>query len=180
MGVVWDGRGMFGLIITSSQFVIALGVLAGVLTGLWKAGAWILRWAKRIESTIGTNGGSTIFQQFSLQTEHTERLSDAIAMHSSVVDLIPTPSFVIGPDGEVSSASVPFVVATHLTLEDLRNGGFRNLLTDNQRDRWDEAVEKRATYMQPVIIRGAPYQLVARPKFNDRRFVGWRVVLEAS
>jgi len=171
---------MFGLIVTSSQLVIALGVLVGVLTGAWKAGGWVYRWAKRIEKTIGTNGGSTIFQQFALQAENTERLSDAVAMHSSVVDLIPTPSFVVGPDGEVTSASVPFVVATHLTLEDLRNGGFRNLLTDEQRDRWDESVQKRATYMQPVAIRGVRYQLVARPKFNDRRFVGWRVVLEAS
>lgn len=171
---------MFSIIVTTSQLLTALGVIAGVLMVLWKFGKWFYKWAKRIEKTIGTNGGSTIFQQFDLMSKQNIAISDQVAMHSTVVDLIQTPSFAVGPDGEVASVSVPFVLATHMTLEEMQYGGWRSLMSAETRQQWDETVKAKSTFLSTVRIGGKIYEVAARPKFNEGRFVGWRAALEST
>ncbi len=154
---------MLGVILTSGQVVAALTGIAIAIGVLWKLGAKLVAWGKKMEAIIGSNGGTSLF--------------DAIVMLGSVVDLIAQPSLVCSTDGEVYSVSAPFVEATGWTYEHMAHGGFRNALSEKDRDMWDESVERRSTFARRVFMGKRQLDIIARPIFNQTKFLGWRVAV---
>ncbi len=154
---------MLGIILTSGQIIAALTGIVIAVGVLWRVGAKLVAWGKKMEAIIGSNGGTSLF--------------DAIVMLGSIVDLIQQPSFVCAPDGEVYSVSAPFVEATGWTFEHMRYGGFRTRLPDDDREDWDESVKRKATFNKRVTMDGKALEVIARPVFNQSKFLGWRVAV---
>lgn len=154
---------MLGVILTSGQVIAALTGIVIAIGVLWKLGTKVVAWGKKMEAIIGSNGGTSLF--------------DAIVMLGSVVDLIAQPSLVVSTDGEVYSVSAPFVEATGWTFEHMAHGGFRNHLSEKDRDDWDESVQRRSTFARRVTMGKKQLDIIARPIFNQTKFLGWRMAV---
>ncbi len=154
---------MLGIILTSGQVIAALTGIAIFFGVLWRLIAKLVAWGKKMEGIIGSNGGTSLF--------------DAIVMLGSIVDLIQQPSLVCAVNGEVYSVSAPFVEATGWTYEHMAHGGFRNALSEKDRDMWDESVERHATFARRVFMGKRQLDIIARPIFNQAKFLGWRVAV---
>lgn len=166
-----SGDRMFGLIVDLKNHLEAvLGALM-VIASLWR---FVIRpvWrrVKRIDDAIGSNGGSSLFEQI-------ENIKDILQVHASLADVIDRPSLFFSADGEVESVNVAFNDRTGWSIESLRRGGWRQLFARGDQDDWDEVVARQAVFQRVVTLGHSIFYLVAKPVFNGTKFLGWRAVL---
>jgi hypothetical protein len=123
-----------------------------------------------VENNIGTNGGSTVFNQF-------ESIKDTLQVTASLADVIDRPSIFFGPTGEVESINNAFTECTGWSIERLRRGGWRQLFNRDDLDYWDDTVERQAVFAHTAWLGGKSFYITAKPIFNGARFLGWRAVM---
>lgn len=162
---------MFSLIIdlkNNIEAVIAIGVALATLWRFIIRPAW--RFGQRMERAIGSNGGTSLFEQF-------EHLKDMLHIHASLEHAIDRPSLFISANGEVESVNVAFTERTGLSKDSLSWGGWRQLFTRDDQNDWDEVVARKSVFRREVILASVKFFLVANPVFNGDKFLGWRAVL---
>lgn len=166
-----SGDRMFGLILDLKNHLEAVFGLIALLAAAWRFAirpAW--RMVKRIDSAIGSNGGSSLFEQI-------EHLKDMLHIHASLEHVIDRPSLLLSADGEVQTVNVAFSEHTGWSVETLRRGGWRQLFARDDQDDWDEVVARQVVFSRVVTLGHLIFFLVAKPIFNGDKFLGWRAVL---
>lgn len=166
---------MFGLILDLKNHLEAIFGIVALLASAWR---FVIRpvWmrVKRIDAAIGSNGGSSLFEQI-------ENIKDMMQIHGSLEHVIDRPSLILSPEGEVQSANVAFTEKTGWSVDALRRGGWRQLFDRDDQEDWDQVVMRHEVFSRVVTLgHSAIYFLVAKPIFNGDKFLGWRAVLTPS